>query len=78
MAQITISDEHYRALVSLAQARGTTPDALLDLAMDTLLDQLDDQAWDDLFGRPETTAILDRLAQEARNARDRGDVEEWP
>ena len=78
MAQITISEEHYQALVALAQAQGTTPDTLLDLAMDALLDKIDDQSWDALFARPEAAAVLDRLAQEARAARDRGEVEEWP
>ncbi len=78
MAQVTISDEHYQTLVELARQRGTTPDALLDLVMDEMLDQLDDQAWDELLSRPEAGAALDRLAQEARAARDRGDIEEWP
>jgi hypothetical protein len=30
MAQVTISEEHYRELVARAHARGTTPDALAD------------------------------------------------
>jgi hypothetical protein len=30
MAQVTISEDHYRELVARAQAHGTTPDALAD------------------------------------------------
>jgi hypothetical protein len=78
MAQVTISDEHYHALLALAQARGMTPDTLLDIAMEDLLDLLDEQAWDELLTRPESIAVLDRLAQEARDEQARGELEEWP
>jgi hypothetical protein len=57
VAQIIISDKHYQELIELAKQRSTTPDALVDLAMEE---------------------ILDRLAQEARAACDRGgDAMPW-
>ncbi len=45
MAQVTISEEHYRELAALAQARSTTPDVLADELLDTLLTATDQIAF---------------------------------
>jgi len=45
MAQITISEEHYRALMTLAQSEGTTPDALADRIIEDQLIAADQRAF---------------------------------
>jgi hypothetical protein len=49
VAQVTISEEHFRELLALAQKRGMTPDALIDELMDDLLTVADQRAfWGDI------------------------------
>jgi hypothetical protein len=58
MAQITISEEHYRALIELAQSEGTTPDALADRIIEDQLIAADQRAF---WGEDIDQVIAERL-----------------
>lgn len=45
MAQVTISEEHYQELLTLAQARGTTPDSLVDEFIEAQITAADQRAF---------------------------------
>ena len=69
MAQITISEEHYQELLTLAQARGITPDMLADKLLEEQLIAADQQAFWGKDVEHRVDASLQDLANKPRHMR---------